>query len=192
LRTHADVELRVARAEDMSSVCELVNHYIAHTAVNFRTEAQTPGEWLADWTRSSARFPWIVATQGALVVGLAYAGAWNGRQAYGWSCEVTAYVHESLRGLSIGTTLYTRLLALLDAQGYRTNLAVIALPNDGSVALHERFGFRPAGVLERVGYKFGQWKDVGFWQRTPANTDSPPASVRSIADVLGSADGSRS
>jgi phosphinothricin acetyltransferase len=40
----------------------------------------------------------------------------------------------------------------------------IALPNEGSQALHERFGFRKVAHFEQVGFKFGRWVDVGYWQ----------------------------
>ena len=43
-------------------------------------------------------------------------------------------------------------------------LAVIGLPNDPSVAFHESFGFEPAGVFHRLGFKFGEWWDVGWWE----------------------------
>jgi phosphinothricin acetyltransferase len=43
--------------------------------------------------------------------------------------------------------------------------AGIALPNPGSVALHELMGFTPVGIYREVGFKFGRWHDVGWWQR---------------------------
>jgi L-amino acid N-acyltransferase YncA len=43
-------------------------------------------------------------------------------------------------------------------------VAGIALPNPASVALHERCGYRPVGSFTQVGWKFGRWVDVGYWQ----------------------------
>jgi L-amino acid N-acyltransferase YncA len=82
----------------------------------------------------------------------------------------------------IGRLLYDELLATLDAQGYRSTIGVIALPNQASVALHEACGFRHAGTLASAGYKHGRWCDVGFWQRMSAvGADEPPASIRPVS-----------
>jgi hypothetical protein len=51
--------------------------------------------------------------------------------------------------------------------------AGIALPNPASVALHESIGFRPLGGYEKVGFKFGQWRDVGWWQESPQSGEPP-------------------
>ena len=64
--------------------------------------------------------------------------------------------------------MYTELLRRVDELGLHTQIGVIALPNEASVALHESFGFRHVGTLHEVGYKFGTWLDVGFWQRLGA------------------------
>jgi phosphinothricin acetyltransferase len=55
--------------------------------------------------------------------------------------------------------------------------AGVTLPNDASVALHESFGFKPVGVYRRIGWKFGSWRDVGWWelQLRPPTADGPPA-----------------
>jgi len=78
---------------------------------------------------------------------------------------VTAYVREDVRGQGIGKALYLRLLEILACLGYCEAFAGIALPNAASVALHESVGFRSLGVYRRVGFKLGQWHDVGWWQR---------------------------
>ena len=67
----------------------------------------------------------------------------------------TATVHHTTRAFTTGTTPI--------AAG--TVLACIALPNAHSVALHEKFGMRKVAHFAEVGYKFGQWLDVGYWQR---------------------------
>jgi phosphinothricin acetyltransferase len=168
--------VRLARESDFPAVSALVNHYIEHTTFNFRTEPQTPQEWVRDWSATRARHPWLVASLDGAVAGIAYAGPWKGRPAYDWCAEVTVYVaHDAQRG-GIGRALYRRLLALLDGQGYRTEIAVIALPNGPSVALHEACDFRHVGALSRVGYKRGRWLDVGFWQRG-AGHEEPPAPI---------------
>ena len=100
------------------------------------------------------------------VVGVAYAAPWNGRAAYQWTAEATVYVDPERQRRGVGDALYTELLARLRRQGFHSAVALIALPNEPSVGLHERHGFVRAGQLVDAGYKLGAWRDVGFWQRT--------------------------
>jgi peptide synthetase PhsA len=161
-----DVIVRLAEQDDFSGVCRLVNHYIERSTFNFRTEPQATDEWIDEWSATQTRYPWLVAVAERRLVGVAYAIPWKHRSAYDWCAEVAAYVSPDARRTGVGRALYARLLDLLDRQGFRTEVAAIALPNEASVAFHEAHGFWFAGVLERVGFKHGRWLDVGFWQRS--------------------------
>jgi len=109
------------------------------------------------------------------VLGVAYASIWNGRGAYAWTVETTVYVAQSAQRRGVGDALYSALLARLRSQGYHLALALIALPNDASIGLHKRHGFRRAGQLSEAGYKLGGWRDVGLWQlRLDEVTGAPP------------------
>ena len=98
------------------------------------------------------------------VAGYAYGTEHRTRRAYRWTVEVTIYLADGYRGRGIGRALYSALLELLARQGLRTAVAGITLPNPASVALHEACGFETVGVYRRVGYKQGEWRDVGWWQ----------------------------
>lgn len=173
--------VRLAAAGDMADVCRIVNHYIAATTVNFRTAPQTGEEWTADWSTHRTRYPWLVADEGGRVVGLAYAVPFKPRAAYDWCPEVTVYVAPGEARRGIGRRLYAELLGRLDAQGFRSQVAVIALPNAPSVALHEAFGFRHAGTLRGAGFKHGEWRDVGFWQRNVGSPEDPASPLSPVA-----------
>jgi len=84
------------------------------------------------------------------------------RAAYRWAVDVTVYIRESERRTGVGHTLYEALLPILTRQGFRSAYAGISQPNAGSVALHERFGFRHIGTYPNVGYILGRWHDVGY------------------------------
>ena len=89
-----------------------------------------------------------------------------------------------MTSVGIGSRLYEELIRTLDAQGYRCLVSGITTPNDGSVRLHEKFGFVHLGTLQRVGYKMGAWRDVGSWQRLVGPMDdSEPAPVRPVSEV---------
>lgn len=176
------LSVRAVRESDFPDICALVNHYIEHTTFNFRTEPQTAEEWVAEWSAHRGGHPWLVASVDGRVAGVAYGGPWKGRPAYDWCAEVTVYVAHNARRVGIGRALYGRLLELLDAQGYRTEVAAITLPNEPSVLFHEACGFRYSGVLKGVGYKHGRWLDVGFWQRRKSGHDEPPAQIASVLE----------
>jgi phosphinothricin acetyltransferase len=113
---------------------------------------------------------WLVAEDGD-IVGYAYASPHRARAAYRWAVDVAVYVDAEHTGRGAGHALYGALLPELARRGFRVACAGIALPNDASVALHERHGFRLVGVYERIGYKAGAWRDVGWWQLQLAPTD---------------------
>jgi L-amino acid N-acyltransferase YncA len=103
----------------------------------------------------------------------AYGSSHRERHAYRWSVEVSAYVHPHHHRQGIGRALYLRLFEALAHKGFCNAYAGVALPNDGSVALHRSVGFEPIGVFKAVGHKFGKWHDVAWFQR--ALRDSPPS-----------------
>ncbi len=77
--------------------------------------------------------------------GLAYAKPFNTRAAYDWTAEVSIYLRDGLQGQGLGSPLYRRLIALLDAQGYRCLIAGITTPNDGQRAAPRVVRLPPPG-----------------------------------------------
>jgi phosphinothricin acetyltransferase len=172
------VAVRFAESSDAAEVAAIVNHYIAHSTANFRTEPQTAAEWEHDIAEYGSRYPWLAAVYNSDLVGLAYAKPWNARQAYDWTAEATVYVAEGQRGRRVGSTLYRELLKRLEAQGFRSVMAQVTSPNAGSEALHAAFGFALVGTIKDAGYKHGEWRDVGIWQRTfTTAADAPVPTV---------------
>jgi L-amino acid N-acyltransferase YncA len=158
--------VRAATAADAEAIARIYNHFIAHTTVTFEEDPVTADEMarrIADV--QAASLPWLVAEQDAAVAGYAYATPWRVRRAYRFSAETTVYLapHRSRQGL--GTQLYRVLLEALRKHGIHAVLGGIALPNDASIALHERLGFRKVAHFEQTGFKFNQWIDVGYWER---------------------------
>jgi phosphinothricin acetyltransferase len=65
----------------------------------------------------------------------------------------------------VGSALYRALFEQLATEDLHRAYAGVALPNDASVALHERFGFRAIGTTGEVGRKFGRYWDVRWFER---------------------------
>ncbi|WIM87804.1 N-acetyltransferase family protein [Candidatus Mycobacterium wuenschmannii] len=158
------VRIRSATEDDLVRVRDILNHYIEHSVFNFRTEPQSLDEVRALWTLRHQRFPWLVAVADERVIGFAYAGPYNERAAYRWTVESTVYVDSSAHRRGAGDALYAELLNRLRDSGFHSAVALIALPNDPSVRLHERHGFEFVGRVREAGFKHDAWHDVGYWQ----------------------------
>ena len=157
--------MRSASAADGQALAAIYNQYIATTTFTFEETALTDEQMQARVTRVQAQdLPWLVAEVDGQVLGYAYAAPWRERSAYRFAVEVSAYVAPGQIGRGLGTALYAALLPRLGALGLHSALAVVPLPNPASVALYEKLGFRQVAQLVEVGFKFGRWVDVGYWQ----------------------------
>lgn len=166
-RTQEDSTIRAATLADADAVAGIYNHYITNTVVTFEEEPLPPAEIAKRFeTVWSASLPWLVAEVGGRVAGYAYAAKWHGRSAYRFSTEITVYLAPDHTGRGLGSRLYGQLFPILGDRGIHAVMGGIALPNEASVALHEKFGLERVAVFKEVGFKFGRWIDVGYWQRT--------------------------
>lgn len=161
-----ELTIRAATVADADAVAAIYNHYVAHTIVTFEEEAISVSEMaLRIRNIAAASLPWLIAERQGEVVGYAYARPWRERRAYRFSAEITVYVVPSSTGRGVGSRLYERLLPLTQNRGIHAVIGIIALPNDASVALHEKFGLSKVAHLKEVGFKFDRWIDVGYWER---------------------------
>jgi L-amino acid N-acyltransferase YncA len=175
--------IREANRTDGAAISDIYGPVVANTAISFEIEVPTVEEMADRIERTTHDYPWLVLEIDRQVAGYAYASQHRARRAYQWSVDVSVYVHEAYRRRGIGKALYTSLFGALELLGYVNLFAGIALPNPGSVGLHESMGFEPVGVYRSVGYKLGAWRDVGWWQRglcPPADQPEPPRTVDAV------------
>jgi L-amino acid N-acyltransferase YncA len=162
----ATTTVRIAAAGDAEAVAGIYNHYVARTVVTFEEEPVAACEISRRIAEVQAvSLPWLVAERAGAAVGFAYAAPWRARRAYRFSAEVTVYVAPERGGRGIGSALYAHLLAGLRDRNIHSVMGGIALPNEASVALHEKFGFKKVAHFEQAGFKLDRWVDVGYWQR---------------------------
>ena len=158
--------IRPVAASDAAAIANIYNYYVTDTTVTFEEEPVSSGEMgRRIETLVSSGQPWLVAEVDGQVAGYAYATKWHHRHGYRYSAEVTVYLGKDFGGRGLGTALYNELFPLLASNGIRSLVGVIALPNAASVALHEKFGMQKVGHLKAIGMKFGEWIDVGYWQK---------------------------
>lgn len=156
--------IRAVRTEDSAAICQIYNHYILSSSASFEEQPLSEETMAQRIAELSARFPWLVYQQHGQVVAYAYLSAWKPRSAYRFSAESSIYLAPNAQSKGLGKQLYQQLLKQLDDYPISTVLAGISLPNQASEGLHQSLGFRKVAELEKVGYKFGRWINVAYWQ----------------------------
>ena len=161
-----DVTIRPATYDDLSDISAIYNHEIANSTATFDLEPPTLAYWEARLASPHVGDHLLVAVDtDEDVVGYAYSWSYRPRPAYNLTRETSIYLDPSVRGRGIGRRLYPALLDAMAAAGVHTAVALVAVPNPGSVALHKACGFEHVGTMREVGFKFDQWVDVEWYQR---------------------------
>lgn len=161
----SDLEIRVGERDDLDAITALYNHYVRETHVTFDTETFTVAArepWFRQFDASGRHRLWV-ACDGSRLLGYCTSARLKAKPAYAASVEVSAYLAPDAQGRGIGSALYERLFA--DLPGAHRCYALIALPNDASIALHARFEFRELGTMTEAGYKLGRHWDVLWMER---------------------------
>ncbi|HEY1172284.1 MAG TPA: arsinothricin resistance N-acetyltransferase ArsN1 family B [Verrucomicrobiae bacterium] len=156
--------IREVTAQDAEKVCAIYNHYVLSTTVTFEEEAVSAEAMRKRFADVTAVYPWLIFETDGQVLGYAYARRFHERAAYRHTVELAVYVANGGHGKGVGSALYGELIGRLKKLNMHVALGGIALPNEKSVALHEKLGFKKVAHLEEVGWKFGQWIDVGYWE----------------------------
>jgi L-amino acid N-acyltransferase YncA len=178
------VAIRLAQDRDASTIATIYAPIVLNTPISFEFVAPNPEEMLVRIHKTIPQYPWLVATEEDRVIGYAYASKHSERAAYQWAVNVSIYIHEDWRGRGIGRSLYTSLFAILRKQGYFRVYAGITLPNPGSVGIHEAMGMIPVGIYHQVGYKFGSWHNVGWWQGTLQEPPPQPVEPQALSPAI--------
>jgi phosphinothricin acetyltransferase len=157
--------IRPVQLSDAQALVAIYNPYIRDTTISFEEEPISEAEMAARIATVTAAYPWLVVEADGAVLGYAYGSSWRTRPAYRFTAETTIYLASGHAGKGLGSRLYEALLADLRQRGFHSVLGGIALPNEPSIRLHEKLGFRKVGHMTEAGWKFGAWVDVGFWER---------------------------
>lgn len=156
--------IRPVTISDAEAICRIYNYYVTESIITFEESPVGVDEMESRIADVTKELPWLVFEEKQGVVGYSYASRWKSRCAYRYSVESTVYVDPSFKNKKIGSLLYSELIEILREKKFHSILAGIALPNEHSVKLHEKFGFINVARLKEVGWKFEDWIDVGYWQ----------------------------
>ena len=156
------------------AVLEILNEAIVNSTALYDYKPRTL-ESMESWFSVKAKnnFPVIgcVSDEGQLL-GFASYGTFRAWPAYKYTVEHSVYIHKDHRGKGIGSSLMKRLIEMARKQQYHSLIGGVDASNASSVLLHEKLGFKLAGTLPQVGFKFGRWLDLAFYQLlldTPLN-----------------------
>lgn len=162
--------LRDATTDDVPAIHAIYAHHVQHGRASFEEVAPTVDEMRHRFGEVLKKgLPYIVAERDGEILGYAYASSYRARSAYRFAIEDSIYIDHRHTGEGLGRALLAELITRCETGPWRQMVAVVALTASGegagSVAVHERLGFRTVGRLERVGLKHGQWIDTLLMQR---------------------------
>ena len=162
------MQVRPATESDAAAVAGIYGHHVLH---GFGTFEETPPSTLEIAGRIAAvlsrGLPYLVAQEGGVVIGFAYAAPFRPRAAYRYTVEDSVYVAPAAIGKGVGKALVAEAIRLCEGLGLRQMVAVIGdSGNAGSIGLHRSLGFEPAGVGKAFGYKHGRWVDIVWMQKS--------------------------
>lgn len=169
------VLIRLAAEADAAAIAAIYRPYVEDSRISFEEVAPD----VAEMSRrirgdTPGMYPWFVAEDGGQIIGYAASSPFRTRPAYRWTVETGIYLVPEAYGRGIGRTLLSTLLDALERQGYVAAIGAIASPNPASIALHEKLGFTCNGAYRGVGFKCGEWLDVGLWQKELAPRTATP------------------
>jgi L-amino acid N-acyltransferase len=158
------IHIRPATAADLAAINAIYNHYVLHSTATYQTEPATDQE-RADWfAEHGPEHPITVAMLENTVVGWGSLSRFHKRAAYRHTVENSVYVHHDHHRRGIGRAILADLIDRARAIGHHTIIAGIDAEQSASLGLHERAGFAQAAHLREVGFKFGRWLDVVYFQ----------------------------
>ncbi|WP_196158898.1 GNAT family N-acetyltransferase [Reinekea sp. G2M2-21] len=156
--------IRPAELADLPGMVHILNPFISETAITFDTEpytVDTRRPWFSQFSKTG-RHRCVVAEVDGRIVGYANSGPLRPKRAYDTSVEVSIYKARDFHEIGLGSALYDRLFSELAEEDVHRAHALITLPNEASVAIHSKFGFKEVGTLTEAGRKFGQYHSV-YW-----------------------------
>ncbi|MDR2385697.1 MAG: GNAT family N-acetyltransferase [Tannerella sp.] len=156
--------IRKVAPEDAPEILNIYNYYVKNTTITFETEPVSEEEMQKRIAAISQEYPYLVYEENGNIRGYCYANLWKKRCAYRHTLESTVYIDKNHFRKGIGRALMNRLIEELRNTDAHAVIACITIPNEKSVSLHEKLGFKQVSEFREVGFKFGKWLDTGDWE----------------------------
>ena len=159
------VEIRDATGVDLAEIRAIFNHAIQHTTASFRIEPESE-QALRAWieARDAVLHPVLVAGPTGNVLGWASLSPHKATGGYRHTAEISIYLREDARGQRLGTRMLAELVSRGRAAGHHVLLGGCCTESAASIRLHEGQGFEKVAHFREVGFKFGRWLDVAYYE----------------------------
>lgn len=158
--------IRIAEKDDASAISEIYNYYVDQSTCTFDLEKE-PLSRRIEWLEShDQRHPIVVCTHGSSTIGWGSLSEWNSRPGYSRTAEVSFYVHHDWQRQGVGRLILAELIRLAEIHDHFVLIGGACTEQTASIRLQESFGFVQVAHFKKVGYKFGRWLDVAYYQRT--------------------------
>ena len=156
--------IRPATAADAPHIAGIYNHHVRETVVTFEEQPVADAEMARRIAETMASIRGSCRNSTDSIVGYAYASSWKRRSAYRYRCREHDLPGAGVPRPRTGFRALSRVDRRNACRGFHCAIGGISLPNPASVGLHEKLGYRHTGQLREVGWKFGRWVDVGYWE----------------------------
>ena len=158
------LHIKDAVITDLPAIMKIYNYAVKNLAASFDIQEKSIVERFRWFIKHRGKYPLIVAELNGRVVGYCCLSSFRDKAAYSQSAELSIYIDPEFWGRGIGTELMQELLRRAKKLKYHTIIAGITADNEASIRLHRKFGFELVGSFKEVGFKFGRWHDVNFYQ----------------------------
>jgi phosphinothricin acetyltransferase len=159
------MNIRKATLDDACVICNILNYYIENSAIILETVpfSEIGAKQRIEEIINSGHLFYVGEVDGK-IIGFYHTKPWGSSCAYTTTVEESIFLDKKETGKGYGTQLFEHLLKHIDKTAIHVLIATIGIPNESSVRLHEKFGFKQISHMKEIGWKFDQWRDVGHWQ----------------------------
>lgn len=178
-----DIKIRAAQISDAAPLLGIYAPYIRDTAITFEYEVPPAEEFAGRIEAVTRSFPWLVCEIDGHAAGYAYTASFRPRAAFQWDAEVSVYLSPEYHRMGIASVLYACMESVVREQGYLNLYALITHPNPVSEGFHTSRGFRPLGIYQRTGYKFGKWHDLIVMEKQLASLPERPEPCKTVHEL---------
>lgn len=176
------MKFRPVKKDDYQAIWQIYNNYI-QTPITFEFEMPDLVEFEERLDNITKEYPCIVCEVDGEILGYAYAHRFAERAGYNWTAELSVYTDPRAKGLGLGRQLYEKMLKLSELQGIRTVFGIVSQDNESSEKLHEKLGFKLAGVFQNVGFKDGQWLSCSYYAKEIGPYDQELTPIVNINEI---------
>ncbi len=164
LKDNIQIKIREAAIDDLTAINHIYDYYVTNSTCTYQTGLETMEERHAWFNEHGKEYPIIVAENNGIVFAWASISKFKKREAYEPTVENSIYVRHDKLFKGIGSVLLEEIIKIAKEIGYHSIIAGISADQEASIILHEKHGFTKVAHLNEVGYKFGKWLDVVYYQ----------------------------